>query len=155
MCKEKQPVPCFRPPPLNILTAMKGWAALVLAVSTHLKISHIDLLRHKGRSGPNLTKARRLLVWAFMEVSDAPYRDSMAWLEQCVALGQKSLKNNLQGVPPADLAEVVATYSRLLHTLGAADVHDAIAAGLFGRRMPRARVWPKGFLARLELQDTP
>lgn len=139
------------PPKLSIASAIHGWAALVLAVTSKSRVSHIDLLRHEGRSSKELADARRLLVWAFLEVVDFDDDMAIAWIEQCVALGRRSIMDGLKGDPPEELEEVVATYSRLVHEMGDDDVREAVAAGLLGERKPRARVWPRGFLARLGL----
>jgi hypothetical protein len=141
------------PPKLSIVSAIRGWAALVLAVTSKTKVSHIDLLRHSGRSSKELADGRRLLVWAFLEVADVEEDMAISWLEQCVALGRRSIMDGLKDEPPAELAEVVALYGRLVREMGEEDVQEAVAAGLLGERKPRARVWPKGFLAKLGLSE--
>lgn len=141
------------PPKIRIEEAIRGWAALVLAVREHVNVSMVDLLRHDGRSSQALAEARRLLIWAFLEVSDTDDDASIAWLEQCIKLGRRSISDGLKGEPPERLSSVIQTYRRLAPALGPADVADTIAAGLLGQRKPRSRVWPKGFLARLGLRN--
>lgn len=141
------------PPKVRIFEAIRGWAALVLSVTEHTRVSHLDLLRHEGKSGRELAEARRLLTWAFMEVSDMDDNGAIAWLEQCISLGRRSISDGLKGEPPEKLAAVIQTYRRLATSLGPADVADTIAAGLLGQRKPRSRLWPRGFLARLGLRD--
>lgn len=141
------------PPRLTVGPAVRGWAALVLAVTSKTRVSHIDMLRHEGRSSKELADARRLLVWAFLEVCDIEEGMGIAWLEQCVALGRRSIMDGLKGDPPEELKEVVETYTRLMQEMGDEDVQEAVAAGLLGERKPRARIWPRGFLTRLGLAE--
>lgn len=141
------------PPKIAMGPAVRGWAALVLAVAAHSRLSHEAILRHEGRSGKRLADARRLLVWAFMEVVELPEDLATAWLEQCLQLGRRSILDALRrGEPPAQLAGVLATYSRLMREMGPEDVREAVTAGILGERRPRATVWPKGLLERLGLQ---
>ena len=143
----------FGPPKLDIGPAIKGWAAVVLAVTSKSKVSHIDLLRHTGRSSEALAEARRLTIWVFMEVVDADDEDyAVGWLEQCLGLSRRSITDALKGEPPALLRACVETYARLRRQMGPSDVLEAIAAGLLGQRRHRARVWPKGFLERLGIE---
>lgn len=143
------------PPKIHISEAIRGWAALVLAVREFSCVSMEDLLRHDGRSSRALTEARRLLIWAFLEVSDGANTDeSVAWLEQCMTFGARSIAESLKGEAPDKLQDALRTYQRLLLELGPADVADTIAAGLLGQRKPRSRIWPKGFLERLGLRNS-
>lgn len=145
---------CATPPRIRITDAIHGWAALVLAVREHTCVSMGDLLRHDGRSSRALADARRLLIWSFVEVSDAKDEDAaIAWLEQCMKLGHRSIVDCLKEPVPEKLRDVMRTYQRLVVALGPADVADTIAAGLLGQRKPRSRVWPKGFLERLGLRN--
>ena len=141
------------PPKLTIASAIRGWAALVLAVTNTTRISHVDLLRHTGRSGKELADARRLLVWAFLEVADIEEDTAISWIEQCVALCRRSIVDALKAEPPEELRATVELYSRLMREMGAEDSREAVTAGLLGQRKPRARVWPKGFLAKLGLNE--
>lgn len=153
-CSTQAPNPMeVSPPKVRIFEAIRGWAALVLAVTEHANVSHLDLLCHEGKSGRSLAEARRLLSWAFLEVSDTSDYLAIAWLEQCVSLGRRSISDGLKGDPPAKLPAVIQTYRRLATALGPEDIDDTIAAGLLGQRRPRSRVWPRGFLARLGLRD--
>lgn len=143
--KEHTPVTA-NPPRIALAPIMHGWAALVMAVSSYCRVSHFDILQHEGRSSKRLADARRLLAWAFLEVADMDEELAIAWLEQCLQLGRRSILDGLRiGDPPAGLPEVVATYTRLMREMGPADFKEAIGAGIIGERRPRANIWPKGF----------
>jgi hypothetical protein len=139
------------PPKIGIGAAIHGWAALVLAVADHCGVSHVAVLRHGGRASRVLVESRRLLVWAFLEVSDMDEAVSISWLEQCMALGRRTLTDALRAQAPDGLQDVIATYHRLFKIMGPADVKEVVSAGLLGERRPRARMWSKGFLKRLGL----
>jgi hypothetical protein len=140
------------PPKIALGPAIHCWVALVLAVMERSKLSHHDILRHAGRSSKRLADARRLLIWAFMEVAGVGEDLAIAWLEQCLQLGRRTIVDGLRlGAPPEGLAETVATYSRLVREMGPEDVSEAVTAGIVGERKPRATLWPKGFFQKLGL----
>ncbi len=141
-------------PRIHLSETLRGWAALVLAVQEHSMASMTTLLRRGGRGTSALAEARRLLIWAFLEVSDLDDDASIAWIEQCITLSRRSIVDSLRGPAPDKLPEVIQTYRRLAVSLGPADVACTIAAGLLGQHKPRSRVWPKGFLERLGLRNT-
>lgn len=140
------------PPKIALGPAIHCWVALVLAVMERCQLSHHDILRHEGRSSKRLADARRLLIWAFMEVAGVEEDLAIAWLEQCLLLGRRTIVDGLRlGGPPDGLAETLATYSRLVREMGPEDVREAVAAGILGERKPRATLWPKGYFKKLGL----
>jgi len=141
------------PPKLALSAMTKAWVALVFAVSSCSRVSHIDLLRRPGRSYTALASARQLLVWAFAEISDAPDFITEAWLEQCMILGRRSIHEILRGQRPDDLEAVLAVYAELIKRLGDDEIQEAVSAGFVGERSPKARLFPKGFLASLGLAE--
>jgi len=141
------------PPRLHLHEATRAWAALVLAVSSYTRVSHIDLLRRQGRSYMALANARKLLVWAFIEVADTPETVSMAWLEQCMALGRRSIRDILRDERPEGLEAVLTLYAELTNRLGSDEIIEAVTAGMLGERSPKARLWPKGFMRGLGLSE--
>lgn len=149
---QPMPIPASLPR-LAMAEVVRGWVALVLAVSHVTRLTHNDILRHVGRSSKRLADARRLLCWAFMEVTELDSDLGMRWLEQCVALGHRSVADNLgQGGPPPELGEALQIYQRLVRAMGAEDVKIAAAAGILGAPRQRSTLWPKGFLKRLGLE---
>ena len=140
------------PPKIAMFDVIRGWVALVLAVSHACRLTHLDILGHEGRSSERLAKARRLLCWAFMEVAELDTDLATAWLEQCLQLGHRSIVDNVnRGEPPEKLQEVLELYSRLYREMGPEDVRTAATSGILGERRPRATYWPKGFLQKLGL----
>jgi len=140
------------PPAAQIESAIQAWVAAVLSVLSQIQVPHLELLRYRGRTRAtrNLTMARRLLIWLFVEVSDASTALAIAWLEQCLGLGKRSIKDVLAGAPPVELQPALQVYTRLMTELGPDDVAKAVAAGVLGQRSDCwARIWPKGFLERL------
>ena len=139
------------PPKIELVSIIKHWVALVLAVCHHTGVSHIHLLKHTGRSGKELADARRLLAWCLLEVCNGDTNMVIAWMEEVMALGRKSISNGLRGEPPPGIHEVLEIYTNLCRRLGPGDVGESIAAGLLGQKTSRARLFPKGFLERLGL----
>ena len=142
-------------PPVLLQSAVKGWVAVVLSVLHHTGARNIDLLRHSGRTSTKLGEARRLLIWLFMEIASRSGDTLMAeaWLEQCVNIGRRTIKDTLLGEPPPQhlLAAALMTYARLQQELGPEDVHEALQAGVIGAPHDRGRIWRKDFGLRLGL----
>ena len=150
---QTQPVISALPPKIEIVSGMQGWVALVLAVTHHTEVAAYDLLRRTGRTGYILSDARRLLVWAFLEVADADDQGAVAWLEQVLPINKRNILAILKEKEPENLRDVIDTYSGLYALIGFDELREAIAAGLFGQRGQRVRVWPKGFTQSLGLRD--
>lgn len=142
------------PPKISLFEILKAWTILVLAVSHLTKVAHYDMVHRSGRPSRREAEAKRLLCAAFLEVVGAEEGElAIAWLEQSLQLGRRSVVDSLRELQdPAALAEVLQVYSRLMRELGPDEVKELVAAGLFGERRSRATVWPKGFLKKLGLE---
>ena len=143
------------PARLNPGPMIRGWAALVLTVCTRVRVQPADLLgQQRGRAGQAVAEGRQLLVWAFLSVTDAEPIVATAWLQQCTGLSRRTLETLAASEMPLALQPVVETYERLMQQMSQDDVHEAIAAGVFGHRKRRVRAWPRGYLERLGLQSS-
>ena len=140
------------PPLLPIMDGLKGWVAVVLAVCDVTRVSHINILQTPGRVGTQVTDARRLLTWAFIEVADAETSVSTSWLEQFTGLTRRTVTGYIAGERPGALGETLECYTRLMVEMSQRDVWDAISAGLVGAPQNRSRRWPRGFHQRLGLR---
>lgn len=154
MCNETALVGGFAPPKISVAPAVNGWAALVLAVCHTANVGVERILRRSRRASRSISDARRLLIWAFLEVTDSRDDDmNLGWLEQTMGLNKRAVKGMLREQPPEELRAVVALFSRLHRAMGQEDVHEVITAGLLGERKERPREWTRGFLARMGLSD--
>jgi hypothetical protein len=142
------------PTPAPLLEALRGWTATVLAVCYHTGLGPQLLLHKPGRSSAAVTRARKLLLYLCMEVSDAGELLTLAWLEHATTLTRRRIQEVLRTErPPQGFAAVLATYETLCMSLDHGTLRIAAAAGvLHATAAATGRIWPRDFFQDLGLK---
>lgn len=133
---------------------IKAWIALVLAVSHHSSISHIQLLEHKGRASQRLAIARRQLIWTFLEICNLSDTLAISWLTAHASLCHRTIKEALKGNPPEGLQRITRTYAYLYQALSPAEVEEAAESGLMGQRVHPGKVLSNAFMTQLKIPES-
>jgi len=139
-------------PKIDLLLVLRGWIALVLAVSYVTDVHHVKLLRHSGRTSKRLCEARRLLLFGLIEALGGNHVVALSWLEELLSTSRRTVSEWVKGDKPERLKVVLLVYAILYDSLSSADVDVAIAAGLLGQRMFLAAKWPRSLFQRLGLK---
>lgn len=108
------------------------YIALVLSVLSLTDVSHVMLYRTKHRPKNKVAEARKLLIWAFMEISRDGPEIATVLLSHFTGLCLKTITESLKSEPPDALESAIARYHAAVTMLGPDDIKHALACGILG-----------------------